>query len=336
MTRARRALGARREAVVAGLAALAAAAVLSGCTVPGTASSSSAERSSTAASGPAPAVDAGQVHRILASVAATSPDALDARLDGAELEVRRAALAVRAEVPTSPELTPLAGEELLAAVPAAGTWPRWFLTAVRPSADAVPQVLVLAQAGPRDPYKVVAAATLLPGAELPQVVDAGGVAEALDPAAAGLLTTPAQAVAGYADVLADGADSSAAATTADDAFRTQVAAEQASERDGVSEYVEYTAAHTPRQGALWSLRTSDGGALVIAVLDGERTFTPRGVGVSQSLPADLAVLAGRDSAPDGLDVRTAEVVVLHVPPAGDGGKVSLVAGQRGTTAVQVR
>lgn len=317
-----------------GAAALAVAGLLlalAGC------SGSSPGASGPAAAEPAPAVASAQVSRVLTAVGQVDPAALDGRFGGAELDVRRAAVAVRAQVPTAPEPAPLAGRVLMTAVPPAGEWPRWFVTALEPGGGAVPQVVVLEQAGPRDPYRAVAAAAVLPGASLPELAQDGATAEPLAGDASGLLVTPAEALGGYADVLASGDGSPAAATFADDALRSQVLSEQQAERDGVSEFVDYTAAHAPREGALWSLRTADGGALVLGVLSGTRSFTPRGVGVSQTLPPDLAVLAGRQDAPDGLEVTTAEVVVLHVPPAGGApARVSLVAGARGTTGVEVR
>ncbi len=302
--------------------------------VVGCSTGSSGERAT--ASEPVPAVVTAQVSRVLTAVGDVDPAALDGRFGGAELDVRRAAAAVRAQVPTAPEPAPLAGRVLMTAVPPTGEWPRWFVTALQPGGGAVPQVVVLEQAGPRDPYRAVAAAAVLPGVSLPDLARDGETAEPLAADAAGLLATPADALSGYADVLTRGDEAPAAASTADDALRTQVLSEQQAERDGVSEFVEYTAAHAPREGALWSLRTADGGALVLGVLSGTRSFTPRGVGVSQTLPPDLAALAGRADAPDGLEVRTAEVVVLHVPAAGAPAQVSLVAGARGTTGVEVR
>ncbi|MBF5080585.1 hypothetical protein [Quadrisphaera sp. INWT6] len=313
-------------------AALAAAGLLiavAGC-------STGSEAAGPAASGPVPAVAAAQVSRVLTAVDQVDPEALDGRLGGAELDVRRAAQTVRAQVATAPEPAALAGRPLMVAVPPAGEWPRWFVTALEPGSGAVPQVVVLEQAGPRDPYRAVASAAVLPGVSLPALAQDGATVEPLPADATGLLATPADALSGYADVLTQGGASSAAATFADDALRDQVLSEQQAERDGVSEFVEYTAAHAPREGALWSLRTADGGALVLGVLSGTRSFTPRGVGVSQTLPADLAALAGRADAPDGLEVRTAEVVVLHVPAVGAAERVSLVAGARGTTGVEVR
>ncbi|TNM68482.1 hypothetical protein FHN55_06675 [Streptomyces sp. NP160] len=320
----------RARVVVAGLsAAVALLLVAVGCT-----SGHEAGRGTSDGTGaPSAAVAAPQLARILGAVAQVRPDGLDARFAGAELEVRRAALTVRAQVPTSPEPAPLAGDRLLTAVPPPGEWPRWFLTALQPGGGAVPQVVVLVQDGPRDPYRVVASAAVLPGASLPQPATTGGAAVPLAADAAGLALTPAQALEGYADVLTRGAEAPAAASLADDPLRAQVLSEQQAERDGVSAYVDYAASHTPREGALWSLRTTDGGALVVGVLSGRRSFTPRAAGVSQTLPPDLAALAGRDTAPQGLEVSTSEVVVLRVPTSG---QAALVAGQRGTTGVVVR
>lgn len=294
---------------------------------------------------PVPALVDVQVHRVLsgagsalrAADGASDAAALTPRADGATLQLRQAAYRIRAAVPTTPQPPRLDGQLLVDGVPAAGEWPRWFAAVERSSAHAVPELVVLTQTGPREPYRVSASATLLPGTTLPELAREGQVARAVAPQDAGsAAASPADAVARYADVLTAGTASRWASATADDVFRQQVLSEQDAERAGVSQYEAYASTHTPRQGAVWALRTQDGGALVVGVLDGTRTFTPRGPGIRQVLPADFAALAGRGDAPAGLGVRTAEVVALSVPPSGSGAPVRLVAGNRGLVGVDVR
>jgi hypothetical protein len=290
-------------------------------------------------------VSGAQISRVLAGVdgvvhdADSSGDAtaLGARVDGAALALRRATYTVRAAVPTTPQ-PPVPGTSLLVAgVPGAGAWPRFFLAVTRPSADAVPQLSVLTQTGPREPYRLTASATLLPGTTLPRLAEDGGLATALPPGSAGkALLSPSDALAHYADVLTLGATSRYAASTEDDIFRRQVLSEQDDERTKVAQYETYTEAHAPRADAVWSLRTADGGSLVVGVLDGTRTFTPIGPGIVQDLPPEYAALAGRPDAPSGLQVATTEVVALHVPPAGSRDRLQLVGGNRGVVSVQVR
>ncbi|SDQ73997.1 hypothetical protein [Quadrisphaera sp. DSM 44207] len=327
----------RGRRVLAGLA-LAAALGASGC-----AADVPAPRPQEDA-GPVPAVTAGQVDRVLedlgaalaAGDAALDPAALQARVDGAALQTRLAGYAVRAGQATAAQPAPLVGEQLLEAVPASGPWPRWFTTVTEPTDGAVPQLLVLTQAGPRDPYRLTSSATLLPGTTLPELALQDGVAlTAAASDAAGLSASPADALAHYADVLTGGGASQWAAGTADDALRQQVTSEQDAERAAVSQYFAYAVAHTPREGAAWALRTQDGGALVVGVLDATRTFTPNAPGIRQVLPEDLAVLAGRPDAPSGSTVTTATAVALHVPPAGSDQQLRLVAASRGLVGIQV-
>jgi hypothetical protein len=294
--------------------------------------------------GPVPAVTGEQVDRVREAVdaavdagdGALDAGALQTRLDGAALQLRLARYAVRSQVPEAPEPPPLVGDQLLEAVPAAGEWPRWFLTVDEPVEGAVPQMLVMTQAGPREAYRLATAATLLPGTTLPELAVEDGVALTVPPTdAQGLAMSPVEAVSRYADVLALGGASQWAPTTAADVFRQQVLTEQDAERTAVSEFFAYTTSHVPREGSVWALRTQDGGAIAIGVLDATRTFTPNAPGLRQILPPDLAALAGRGDAPAGASVTTAEVVVLHVPPAGSQEQLQLLAGNRGVVGVQV-
>ena len=294
---------------------------------------------------PLPALEPAQVERVLTGLeetvaagdAAQDAGALAPRVQGAPLALRQAGYTVRTAVPTAPEPAPLGGEVLLEAVPPAADWPRWFLSVTRASETAVPQVAVLAQGGARDPYRLSASATLLPGTTLPVLAteDELAVPVAAD-SAEGLAWSPADAVTRYADVLTTGAASGWADATADDIFRQQVLGEADAERTAVGAYFSYTTSHTARPGETWALRTADGGAVVVAVLDGARSFVPNAPGIRQVLPPEVAALAGREDAPNGTTVRTAEVVVLAVPPAGSTEPLRLLAGNRGVVAVEVR
>ena len=291
-----------------------------------------------------PALEDAQVDRVLTGLeetveagdAAQDAAALAPRLQGAALSLRQAGYTVRTAVPTAPEPAPVGGEALLEAVPPAGEWPRWFLAVTRASETDVPQVSVLAQASARDPYRLSASATLLPGTTLPELdtEEELAVPVAAD-SAEGLVMTPADAVARYADVLTTGSASQWAGTTADDIFRQQVLAEADAERTAVGAYYGYASTHAPRAGEVWGLRTADGGALVVGVVDGARTFTPNAAGIRQVLPPEVAALAGRPDAA-GSTVRTAEVLVLAVPPEGSTEPLRLLAGNRGVVAVEVR
>ncbi|MFP5335601.1 MAG: hypothetical protein ACLGIV_09830 [Actinomycetes bacterium] len=290
--------------------------------------------------GPVPVVLDEQVESIRANVEnvlATGDEAKDAapltaRVDGPALQLRTARYTVARAVADQPAPTPLSGELLLDVSPAADGWPRWFLTATRPAPDAVPQIQLLTQTGPRELYKLTAWVTMLPGTTLPET-SVEEPPEALPPTEpSGLVAAPADVVARYADVLTKADASEHAGAFAEDPFRTQVLGEQAAEREAVSEFFSYTVAHTPREDAVWAVRTADGGAVVLGVMDAVRTFTVTAEGAKLPLPADLAALAGTPEATKTASVTSLEMVAFVVPPEGSDDPVTVLGGERGTLA----
>lgn len=287
--------------------------------------------------GPVPVVLDPQVETIranLEAVLATGDEAQDAaplasRVAGPALELRTARYTVRRQLPDQPAPPALGGELLLDVAPAAQGWPRFFLTASRPAPDAVPQLQVLTQTGPRDPYQLTAWVTMLPGTTLPEMP--GEPTPALASAEpSGLVASPADVVARYADVLTNGDASAHAAFFAADPFRIQVVGEQTAERDAVSQFFSYTVTHTPREGAVWALRTADGGAVVLGVLEAKRAFAVTQQGAKLPLPPDLAVLAGTQEATNAAEVTSLEMVAFVVPPEGSENPVTVLGGERGT------
>lgn len=286
---------------------------------------------------PVPVVLDGQVEEIRSEVSAvlTAADeaqdaaSLDARLTGPALELRQARFALRAALPTAPSPPALGGELLLDVTPAATPWPRFFLTATRPADGGVPRLQVLTQAGPREPYKLASWVTLLPGVTLP-AVSQEEPPEPLPPAeTSGLVASPQEVVERYSDVLDKGADSEYADDFAADPFREQVLAEQQAEREAVSEFFLYSLDHAPREGAVWAVRTADGGAIVLGAIDAQRRFQVTAPGARLPLPADLAALAGVAEATQLGVVDSLEMVAFAVPPEGSDDPITVLGGERG-------
>lgn len=333
---------------------------------------------------PAPAVDAGRRERVHADVAGTvaAADAardaslLDPLVTGAAAEVRAARYRLQELVPDAPAPAPLEESALRDVVPAVGvpgaeegeaaerapspadaaaTFPRTWATITGP--EARPQLSVLVQEDVRSPYRVVATTGLLPGAVVPPVATAEQGAPPVDPSSAeGLVLSPQDAVARYAEALSAGdpAASAAEATdegadqpdaaepdtaepdaaeqgpgadvVADDAFRAEVRAERA-EADAVDFFALETT-RTPRPDAVRAVATADGGALVVGVLDSSAVQVVEEEGAVLQLPETVAALAGRDDAPERLEQRWVEVVALVVPPADEPGPVRAVGADR--------
>ena len=269
------------------------------------------------------------VASVEAGDAAQDPAPLQARLAGPALELRQARYTVRRALPDQPGPAALGGELLLDITPAAQDWPRFFLTAQRPGPDAVPKLQLMTQATARDPYRLQAYVTLLPGVTLPGVPPEEP-AEALPPAeASGLVAAPADVVARYADVLTFGDASVFKDAFAPDAFRTQIIGEQNAERGAVSAFFAYEAVHRLRPDAVWAVRTEDGGAIVLGAIDATRSFSITVPGAKLPLPADLAVLAGVPEATQRAAVTSLELVAFSVPPEGGGAPITVLGGERG-------
>ncbi len=322
------------------------------------------------------------------------------RLAGAPLDARsaayRAATSVReaegGDPEAAPPVRPLGGEQLLAALPAAGGWPRYAVVVTQPEdqpapepaaqppvegapegepeaavegepspegdsepgpapevpeetpeepPQPVPVLEVIEQADPRESYKVVARANLLPGAAFPSLAAQGGTVEPVALDAEDLVSPPEQVVADLADVLTAGTDSPHAAGFADSPFINTVLTEQVQQEEGSGRFVDYAAQHAPREGQAWALRTADGGAVLIAVIDGVQSLTPNTEGSTLTLTPTLAAIAGAPTA-SSQKLTTAETVVVTVPPAGAAAaegaaerSLEIVGGERDVTAVDL-
>lgn len=272
---------------------------------------------------------------LAAGDAALDPAPLAPRVAGAALELRQAGYTVRRQLADQAAPEPLGGERVLDVVPDTEEWPRYYLTVTRADEAAVPTMLLMTQAGPRDAYQLSAYASLLPGVTLPATDPATEGVEAMPPAEeSGLVAAPTDVVAHYADVLAKGGGSEFAGAFTEDAFRTQVLGEQTAEAAAVVAFYGYGVTHVPRQDAVWALRTSDGGAIVMAVIDSVRTFTISSPGAKLPLPPDLAVLAGKPEATAAATVTSTEVVAFTVPQQDSDQQIQVLGAARGAVAAQ--
>ena len=214
----------------------------------------------------------------------------------------------------------------------AAAWPRFFLVAGAAPGLPTPVVRVLLSKTARDPYGVWAQPVLLPGATLPEVAAAGEGAAVLAPDATGLVATPHQAAAGYADVLGRSTASTSAALFAPDEFRRQVSSRLAADRKGVAAVGTVTSTHAVDPDGVLAFRTAAGGAVVVAALRQTYTVTLTSGAGTVRVDDDLAALGGRRTYAKSLRRTSIEVVVLDVPPAG-GGLVRVVAASKDDVAV---
>jgi hypothetical protein len=216
-------------------------------------------------------------------------------------------------------------------VPASNTWPRFFLVAGTSDRQATPTVRVLDSPSARAPYGLWAELQMLPGATLPTTAPAETGVEMLPATAGGLAMTPKAALARYADVLTRGNRSKYRSAFAADELRRQVLANTADVEKDLRKGRVATLKRTSTavDGALRSVRTEDGGALVIGAITETSVITIRKGAGKVRAPADLAALTGKTTFTSRITRRTLQTVALVVPPAGKDGKAVAVAASRG-------
>lgn len=290
------------------------------------------------AEGPHAAVVPGQADQILAAVDAAlarayqarNPRLLGARVVGPASRILAARLTVAAkEKKALPPPGTFALKRLV--LPAAGDWPRWILAAGTLPGQPTPVLRVLRSLTAREPYGLWGDLTLLPGASLPTLASPFAGTPLLPPAVTtGLVRAPSAIVTDYAAALMSSTPSATGNRFAPDQFREQVAGQLAADRRTLAAggVARVDASHRPSADGLVSLRTQDGGALVVGALEQLYTVTVRGGAGQVTLDADLAALAGVARIGRSLQRTSVETLAFRVPPAG-GGPVSLLAAAKG-------
>ena len=275
----------------------------------------------------------------LGSVLSAADTALDAsllapRVVGPALAMRSAEY-LRDEA-TGGERPPTAlpTKAQVAIVPQTTTWPRVQLVVTEQPDDLqAPRILVLEQATPRDRYALWGWARMFPNASTPRTAEAEKGSPVLPPDDADLVMSPDQVLAAYADLLANGDASASAASFAADSFRDSVAANRQTLSTNVQEIGSVAETYTPDGPPLTVIGDAEGGALVVGSMSTVSTVTITVAGAKLTLSPFESAAAGAAEAGTSLARTYTDVLVFHVPPAGSGQQVQLIAAEAVLTAV---
>jgi hypothetical protein len=266
--------------------------------------------------------------------AALDPAALADRLTGPALAIRtaeyvRATATAGAKLPT---VLPTQAQTLV--VPDTTTWPRTELVVTQQPADLqAPRLLVLSQATARDPYRLWGWARLGAGVQMPATADAAHGSAPLSPDATGLLLSPAETLAQYADVLANGDASTFAGAFPTDFFRTYIEAKRAEYSESLKAVATVTETYTPVDDGISALATVDGGAIVVGAMTTQTTIAVAQGSVALDDPFEAA-LAGRASVTKSSVRIWTDVVAFYVPPAGSTTtQIQVLAAEHALTSV---
>lgn len=277
----------------------------------------------------------GEVGEVLAEAdAALDPAALAPRVTGPALATRTAEYVRATSTGGAKGPTVLPTDEQVLIVPQTTQWPRTQLVVTEQPDDLqAPRILVLQQASPREQYKLWGWARMAPGLSMPPTASPEAGSPVLAPDATGLVVTPADAFAQYADVLANGDASSHAATFAPDAYRSAIEAARAATAQGVQQAASATETYTPDPEPVVSLETADGGAIVVGQLTTVSTVTLTVSGGTIPIQDPFyAALTGTQSAGSSFARTYTDVLVMYVPPADSGAPVQVLAAEHAVTA----
>ena len=257
-------------------------------------------------------------------------------LEGPELDIRTSELNVARATGNLDRKTTIPTDLAQTVISTDSGWPRTVFSITTTTEDQQSKrLLVLKQDSARQNYKLWGVARLFSGVKMPSFeVSQTGSAQGT-PTDTGLVMTPKAAVAAYADLLQNGANSKFAGKFADDDLRTKLA----ELTDQVQKAMELNEGNqqqvfTPVDGAIAIMRSADGGDLVVAQINSEWT---RAAGAGrESQPASDAekALFGDGKATSTMKTSYVNVVALYVPPAKSGQKITAVGSERQPVKVE--
>lgn len=273
----------------------------------------------------------------LAAASATlDPAALDARVTGPAKAFRTAEFTVAAATGNAEAVSEIPTTVQSEVLPTTQTWPRTtFAVSERPQNLQTERLLVTEQATPRDPYKLWGWIRLFPGVTLPAFPSAQIGTEAVPADDTSLLLTPADAIAHYADILTNGDASPYAVEFPTDPLREQMTALRTKRSASATEIKgTYALQFTPVEGSLRTLRTSDGGALVIGEIASTETLQGETSAKISPSPTEKAFI-GEVEPSNSLTVGRTSLVGIYIPPAAAGTGLSVIGSELLTTSASI-
>ena len=269
---------------------------------------------------------------------AKDANALAERVEGPELEVRSSQLTIAQATGNLDPHATIPDKISQTVIPTDSSWPRSIFTITTTTDDQQSQrLLVFNQDSARSNYKLWGLVRLFQGARLPafEVPKLGSKMGDVDDS--GLVSTPADAVAHYADVLQNGGNSKYAGDFNDDQLRNDLASLTATVQKGIEANAgTQSQTFTVQPDQIKIMRAARGGDLVVAQINSEWTRTA-GEG-RESLPASDAekALFGGGTATSSMKVTYVNVVALFIPTSDSGEKIQAVGAERQPIKVEAQ
>ncbi|MFC8600441.1 MULTISPECIES: hypothetical protein [unclassified Isoptericola] len=283
-----------------------------------------------------PALTEDQDTQVAAAVAKTVDAAdkakkgtdLKPRVTGPAYEVRASQLAVAKERDNAEFVTDIPSESQQMIIPTTEGWPRTSFSITQATEKLeTPRLVAFEQASARENYKMWSWVQLIPGQQMPYFADPAIGSEAVAKDDDSLAASPVDALAQYADIVTLGAKKSSFAkqfTLPDADLTAAVAADEAAWKDvpGFEESgTKYSKKFVARKDDVRSVRTVDGGALVMGVLDGTAKVEAEEEAKVPALSQTQKALLGDADPTNVLKTEYTDMVALYVPPKGSDEKI---------------
>jgi hypothetical protein len=219
---------------------------------------------------------------------------------------------------------------------ATDTWPRTVMAVTDEAGDsALPQMLVLQQASPRDNYQVWYYVRLMPGAKIPAVPAHEFGSIPVDSKSLFLKLPPLKLPAAYGDVINNGQSSLSASLfdLTEDEFFKQVSQSQ---KDQVKNLKTANIKFTHRLGDtnVMALSTSAAGALVVAYMADIYQIKPKTQGSAVAVTGQEKLLLGVDGSTRGVRSQYGDMLLFYVPALSGSAKIRLLGATQGLVSVR--
>jgi len=246
---------------------------------------------------------------------------LKPRVTGPAYEVRASQLSVAKTRDNAEFITDIPSESQQMIIPTTAGWPRTSFSITTATEDLeTPRLVAFEQDSARADYKMWSWVQLIPGVVMPAFADAGIGSEAVPADDDALVATPTDALAQYADVVTLGAKKSSFAKGFElpDADLVAAVASDAQAWKDIEGFDEsgakYTQKFTARKDEVRSVRTADGGALVMGVIDGRTSVKAEDEAKVPALSETQKALLGDADPTNVLNTEYTDMVALYVPP----------------------
>lgn len=257
-------------------------------------------------------------------------DGLDEYLSGPALDVRTSELTVAKKIGKLDPKTTIPREVAQTIVPTNSSWPRDVMTITTTTKDQQSKrLLVFRQDRARANYKLWAVARLFPGVHLPKFAVPSIGSSMGKENDSGLIMTPRDAIAAYADVLQNNDNSKFAKRFSNDYLRQKLTELSKTVQEGMERNKgTQNQTFTPSADVISVMRSTDGSDLVVARIDSV-WIRKAGEG-RESRPAsdEEKALFGNSNPKSTMRVTYVNVIALVIPPAGSNMKITPVGAER--------